>query len=151
MVHDSKRFGRHGNQKVQLVESLKSAASKDATARAPEGTQNKEWDGGKDHGEEGARDQEATHSSSTTVEMNAQTKKRQTVISPALTERRIVVPPEVLHDTRICIEDLDFDDSDSDREMQDEVRRRNAQTEATWVKEASKLLKRDLQGPRMES
>ena len=106
--------------------------------------------------EEGARDQEATHSSSTTFEMNAQTKKRQTVISPRPTERRIVVPPEVPHDTRICIEDLDFDESDSDelrddREMQDEVRRWNAQTEATWVKEASKLPKRDFQGIRMES
>ena len=106
--------------------------------------------------EEGARDQEAMHSSSTTVEMNAQTKKRQTVISPRPTERRIVVPPEVPHDTRICIEDLVFDESDSDelrddREMQDEVRRWNAQTEATWVKEASKLPKRDFQGIRMES
>ena len=35
--------------------------------------------------------------------------------------------------------------------MQDEVRRWNAQTEATWVKEASKFLKRDFQGLRMES
>ena len=106
--------------------------------------------------EEGARDQEATHSSSTTVEMNAPTKKRQTVISPTPTERRIVVPPEVPHDTRIGIEDLDFNESDSDelrddREMQDEVRRWNAQTEATWVKEASKLPKRDFQGIRMQS
>ena len=29
-----------------------------------------------------------------------------TVISPERTEVRIVVPPEVPHDTRICIEDL---------------------------------------------
>ena len=101
--------------------------------------------------EEGARDQEATHCSSTTVKMNAQIKKRQPVIRSTPTERRIVVPPEVPHDTRICTEDLDFDESDSDREMQDEVRRWNVQTEATWVKEASKLLKRDFQGLRMES
>ena len=33
---------------------------------------------------------------------------------------------------------------------QEEFRRWNAQTEATWVKEASKLLKRDFQGLRME-
>ena len=33
-------------------------------------------------------------------------KKRQTVISPTPTEQRVVVPPEVPHDTRICIEDL---------------------------------------------
>ena len=44
--------------------------------------------------EEGARDQEATYSSSATVEMNSETKKRQTVISPRPTERGIVVPPE---------------------------------------------------------
>ena len=48
----------------------------------------------------------AAHSSSATVEMNAQTKKRQTVISTEQTEVRIVVPPEVPHDTRICVEDL---------------------------------------------
>ena len=88
--------------------------------------------------------------------MNAETKKRQTVISPRATERGIVVPPEIPHDTRTCFQDLDFDESDNDesreeREMQDEVRRWNAQTEATWVKEASKLLKRDFQGLRMES
>ena len=57
--------------------------------------------------------------------------------------------------TRICIEDLDFDETDMDelreeREIQDECRRWNAQTEETWVKEASKLLKRDFQGLRME-
>ena len=45
-------------------------------------------------------------SSSATAEMNAQTKKRQTVISPEQTEVRIVVPPEVPHDMRICIEDF---------------------------------------------
>ena len=106
--------------------------------------------------EEGARDQEATHSSSTTVEMNAQTKKRETVISPTPTEERVMVPPEIPHDARTCIEDLDFDESDSDelreeREMQDECPRWNAQTEAAWVKEASKLLKCDFQGLRMES
>ena len=33
--------------------------------------------------------------------------------------------------------------------MQDEVRRWNAQTGANWVKQASKLLKRDFQGLRM--
>ena len=32
-------------------------------------------------------------------------KQRQTVISPTPTEQRVAVPPEVLHDTRICIED----------------------------------------------
>ena len=55
-------------------------------------------------------------------------KKRQTVISPEQTEVRTVLPPEVPHDTRICIEDLadtDTDESDSDelrveREVQDE-------------------------------
>ena len=57
-----------------------------------------------------------------------------------------MVPPGLLHDTRICTEDLEFDESDNDElreegEMQDECRRWNAQTEATWVKEASKLLK----------
>ena len=46
--------------------------------------------------------------------MNAQTKKRQTVISPRPTEQRVMVPPELPHDTRICIEDLDFDETDSD-------------------------------------
>ena len=65
-----------------------------------------------------------------------------------------MVPQEIPHDTRICIEDLDFDETDRDelrkREMQDECRRWNAQTEATWSKEASKLLKRDFQGPGME-
>ena len=109
--------------------------------------------------EEGARDQEATHSSSATVEMNAQTKKRQTVIISTPTEQRVMVPPEIPHDTRTCIEDLDFDESDSDelreeREVQDECRRWNAQTRAsaaTWVKEASKLLRRDFQGVHMES
>ena len=113
--------------------------------------------------EEGARVQGgAVLSSSATVEMNAQTKKRQTVISPEQTEVRIVVPPELRHDTRICIEDLadtDIDESDIDelrdeREVQDEnvdIRhgelvhrdrnRWNAQTRssaATWVREASK-------------
>ena len=73
-------------------------------------------------------------------------KKRQTVVSPTPTEQRVVLPPGLLHDTRICIEDLDFDETDRDelreeREMEDECRRWNAQTEATWVKEASKLLK----------
>ena len=87
--------------------------------------------------------------------MNAHRKKRQTVISPRPTEQRAMVPPELPHDTRICIEDLDIDETHSDeliveREMQDECRRWNAQTEATWVKEASKLLKRDFQGLRME-
>ena len=38
--------------------------------------------------------------------MNAQIKKRQTVISPEQTEVRTVVPPEVPHDTRICVEVL---------------------------------------------
>ena len=33
-------------------------------------------------------------------------KKRQTVISLTPTKQRVVVPPEVLHDMRICIEDL---------------------------------------------
>ena len=53
--------------------------------------------------EEGARVQGeisskgAVLSSSATVEMNAQTKKRQRVISPEQTEVRIVVPPEVPH------------------------------------------------------
>ena len=104
--------------------------------------------------EEGARDQEAAHSSSSTVEMSAQTKKRQTVISTTPTEQRVMVPPEIPHDTRVCIEDIvntDFDESDNDelrekREMQDEFRRWNAQTTAsaaTWVKNASKLLERD--------
>ena len=88
--------------------------------------------------------------------MNAQTKKRETVISPTPTEERVMVPPEIPHDARTCIEDLDFDESDSvelreEREMQDECRRWNAQTEAAWVKEASKLLKCDFQGLRMES
>ena len=109
--------------------------------------------------EEGARDQEATHSSSATVEMNAQTKKRQTVIIPTPTEQRVMVPPEIPHDTRTCAENLHFDESDSDelreeREVQDECRRWNAQTRAsaaTWVKEASKLLRRDFQGVNMES
>ena len=45
-------------------------------------------------------------SSSATAEMNAQTKKRQTVISPEQTEVRITVPPEVPHDMRTCIEDF---------------------------------------------
>jgi len=77
-------------------------------------------------------------------------KKRQTVVSPTPTEQRVVLPPGLLHDTRICIEDLDFDETGRDelrqeREMQDECRRWNAQTAATWVKEASKLLKRDFQ------
>ena len=70
-----------------------------------------------------------------------------------------MVPPEIPHDTRTCAEDLDFDESDSDelreeREVQDECRRWNAQTRAsaaTWVKEASKLLRRDFQGLHMES
>ena len=58
------------------------------------------------------------------------------MISPTPTEQRIVVPPEVPHDTRICIEDLDFDESDNDelseeREMQEQCRRFDAQTEAT--------------------
>ena len=71
------------------------------------------------------------------------------------TEQRVVVPPEIPHDARNCIEDLDFEESDSDesreeREMQDECRRWNAQTETTWVKEASKLMQRDFQGLRME-
>ena len=92
--------------------------------------------------------------------MNAQTKKRQTVISPEQTEVRTVAPPEIPHDTRICIEDLvdtDIDESDIDelrdeREVQDENvdnrhaklthrNRWNAQTKssaATWVEEASK-------------
>jgi len=66
-----------------------------------------------------------------------------------------MVPPEIPHDSRICIEDLDFEESDSDesraeREMQDECRRWNTQTEATWVKEASKLLKRDFRGLRLK-
>ena len=82
--------------------------------------------------------------------MNAQTKKRQSVISPTPTERRVVVPPEIPHDSRICIEDLDFVESDSDESREERGRRWNAQTEATWVKEASKLLKRDFQGLRME-
>ena len=104
--------------------------------------------------EEGARDQEATHSSSATVAMNAKTKKQQTVISPTPTQRRVVVPPEIPHDTRTCIEDLDFDESDSDElreksKMQDDVRRWNAQTEANWVKQASKLLKRGFESLRM--
>ena len=99
--------------------------------------------------EEGARDQEATHSSSATVEMNAPTKKGQTVISPTPTEQRVMVPPEKPHDTRTCIEDDDFDESGSRelREMQDECRRWDAQTEATWVKDASTSLKRDFSGP----
>ena len=109
--------------------------------------------------EEGARDQEATHSSSATAKMSAQTKERHTVISTTPTEQRVMVPPEIPHDTRICIEDLGFEESDSDelreeREMQDECRRWNAQTRSsavTWVKKASKLLKRDVQGLRMES
>ena len=33
-------------------------------------------------------------------------KKRQTVISLTPTEQRVLVPPEVLHDMRICIKDL---------------------------------------------
>jgi len=66
------------------------------------------------------------------------------------------MPPEIPQDARTCTEDLDFEESDSDesreeREMRDECRRWNAQTEATWVKEASKLQKRDFQGLRMES
>ena len=60
----------------------------------------------------------------------------------------MVVPPEIPHDTRTCIEDLDFDESDSnelreERKMQDEVRRWNAQTVAKWAQQAFKLLKRD--------
>ena len=104
--------------------------------------------------EEGARDQEATHSSSATVEMNAQRKKRQTMISPTPTEDNVMVPPEIPHDTRIYIEEKDSDELKEEREMQDECRRWNAQTRssaATWVKEASKLLKRNFQGLRMES
>ena len=58
--------------------------------------------------------------------MDAQTKKRETVISPTPTDERVMVPPEIPHDARTCIEDLDFDESDSDelreeREMQDDV------------------------------
>ena len=108
--------------------------------------------------EEGARVQEAAHSPSASSEMDAQTKKRQTVISPEKREVRIVLSPEIPHDTRICIEDLvdtDFDVSDSDelrdeREVQDEnadIRhaelaqrtRSNAQMKssaATWVEES---------------
>ena len=41
--------------------------------------------------EEGARDQKATHSSSATVEMKAQTKKRETMISPTPTEQRVSI------------------------------------------------------------
>ena len=61
-----------------------------------------------------------------------------------------MVPPGIPHDTRTCIEDLDFDELREERELQEECRRWNAQTEATWVKEASKSLKRDFQGLRME-
>ena len=86
--------------------------------------------------------------------MDAQTKKRQTVISPEQTEETIVVPPEVPHDTRICIEDLvdmEIDQLREKREVQGESvdnrhaklvhrNRWNAQTRssaATWLKEAS--------------
>ena len=111
--------------------------------------------------EEGARVQGeissggAVLSSSATVEMNAQTKKRQTVISPEQTDVRIVLPPEVSHDTRICIEDLvdiEIDQMREEREVQGEsvdVRhaklmhrnRGNAQAKpsaVTWVREKSK-------------
>ena len=105
---------------------LRSTASKDATARAPEGDTEQRvrwWQ--RPRREERARDQEVTYSSPTTVEMGAQTKKRQTVISPTPTERRVVVLPEIPHDTRTCIEDLDFDESDSDelREEREDARR----------------------------
>ena len=102
------------------------------------------------------------HSSSATVEMNAQTKKRQTMISPEQTEVRIVVPSEVPHDMRICIEDLvdtDIDDSREEREVQEEsvdirraeVVRRNRwnphlkPSAATWVKERHPSRKRMLE------
>ena len=61
-----------------------------------------------------------------------------------------MVPPEIPHDTRTCIEDLDFDELREEREMQEECRRWNAQTEATWTKETCKLLKLDFQRLRVE-
>ena len=58
------------------------------------------------------------------------------MISLEQTEVRIVVPPEVAHDTRTCIEDLvdtDIDESHSDelredREVQDECRQQTCKT-----------------------
>ena len=68
----------------------------------------------------------AALSSFATVEMDAQTKKRQRVISPEQTEVRIVVPPEVPHDTRICIEDfvdMDIDQLKEKRKVREATRR----------------------------
>ena len=92
---------------------------------------------------------------------------------PTPIEQRVMVPPEIPHDTRICIEDLvdpDFEESDVDewrdeREVQDDRTdiqhaefvhrgRWNAQARssaAAWVTEASKSLERNFQGLRMES
>ena len=43
---------------------------------------------------------------------------------PSPTERRVVVSPEIPHDTRTCIEDLNFDESDSD-ELREEIEMQN--------------------------
>ena len=51
--------------------------------------------------------------------MDAQTKKRQTAVSPAQTQQRIVVPPEVPHDTRISIEDIEDMEIDQLREKRE--------------------------------
>ena len=114
--------------------------------------------------EEGARDQEAAHRSSATVEMNAQTEKRQTVISPTPTEQRVMVPPEIPHDTRICIEDFEGSDVDEwrdEREVQDDGAniqhaefvhrgRWNAQARSsagTWVKKGIQVSQTQFSGP----
>ena len=85
-------------------------------------------------------------------------KKRQTVISPEQTKVRTVLPPEVAHDTRICLtlsekkKGHEIGQLREEREVQDEsadighgklahINRWNAQTKssaATWVEEASK-------------
>ena len=85
--------------------------------------------------------------------MNAQTKKRHAVISPEQTEVRIVVPPEVPHDMRICIEDLV--DTEIDQLKDDEKKGKepgNGTPEPVEMKEKCKVRvsTTDLQNLRME-
>ena len=59
-------------------------------------------------------------SSFATDKLKGQAKKGRTAISPEQTKVRIVAPPEVPYDTRICIENLV--DTDSDELEIDELR-----------------------------